>query len=380
MIDKCDFDKQCITYTQMNMISNARIFWRRLTTWIRVYVIRRYVGIGTEEETFSRVYFETAGIGNFLQVIYELESSNNISQHLSQITIALRDLITAQLQGNVEAMNHSVNRLFQSAENFASYLATINPYISETEWKSMMNTYIRYTIEEANSFVTGNYRNDIELFRLLTELTDRMGESFAEANFNYITSGGRVVQPSSQPCLTYDQMNQIYITRMFWFELVTWVRVYMLSRYRGIGNEDEIKDRLREIPQEFEAAQKQLFGRNIEPFVMLVEKYIDLVSDLITAQLEGNTEEVDRIIQLLYQNAEQQATVIASINPYWDENEWRNRLYNLVRATIDESITFQTGEYTKNLDIFRGLLDQAESASGYYARGLYSYMTSQQGL
>lgn len=206
MIDKCDFDKQCITYSQMSMISNARIFWRRLTTWIRVYIIRRYIGIGTEEEAFSRVYFETTGIGNFLQVIYELESSNDISRHLSQITISLRDLITAQLQGNLEAMNQSVNRLFQSAENFASYLASINPYISETEWKSMMNTYIRYTIGEANSFITGNYRNDIELFRLLTELTDRMGESFAEANFNYITRG--TSHTTQQPALSYIRSNE----------------------------------------------------------------------------------------------------------------------------------------------------------------------------
>jgi hypothetical protein len=188
------------------MISNARIFWRRLTTWIRVYIIRRYIGIGTEEEAFSRVYFETTGIGNFLQVIYELESSNDISRHLSQITISLRDLITAQLQGNLEAMNQSVNRLFQSAENFASYLASINPYISETEWKSMMNTYIRYTIGEANSFITGNYRNDIELFRLLTELTDRMGESFAEANFNYITRG--TSHTTQQPALSYIRSNE----------------------------------------------------------------------------------------------------------------------------------------------------------------------------
>lgn len=377
MVQKSDFNKQCITYSQMSMISNARIFWRRLTTWIRVYIISRYLGIGTEEETFGRLYFETSGIGNFLQVVYELESSNNISQYLSQITISLRDLITAQIQGNVESMDQSVNRLYQNVGKFASYLAAINPYISETEWKNMLNLYVRYTIEQANSFVTGNYRNDIELFRILTELTNRMGDAFAEANFNYITAGGRVIQPSGQQCITYEEMNQIYTIRMFWFELVTWVRAYMLSRYRGIGNENEVKARLQEIPLEYAAAHRRIFGTNIEPAVQLVDSYINLIDALITAQMEGDDEETGRIVQLLYQNADQQAAAVASVNPFWDENEWRNRLYNHIRATIEESITFQTGDYAKNLDVFRTLLDQAESASGYYARGLYSYVTSQ---
>lgn len=171
-------------------------------------------------------------------------------------------------------------------------------------------------------------------------------------------------------------MNQIFTIRMFWLELVTWVRAYMLSRYRGIGNENEIKARLNQIPEEYVGAQRQIFGTNIEPSVQLINTYIDLIDAMITAQLEGNTEEVARIVQLLYQNADQRAQVIASVNPFWDETEWRNRLYNNVRTTVEESLTFQTGDYTRNLDIFRTLLDQAESVSGYFARGLYSYITS----
>lgn len=376
MNHKCDFDNQCITLSQMNVISNSRLFWRRFTTWIRVYIISRYVGLATEQEAFNRLYFETSGIGNFLQVIYELESSNIISQQLSQIAIDLRDLITAQLQGNSEAMNQGVDRLYQDAENFASHLASINPYIKKSEWKALMDSYIRYTIEEANSFITGNYSNDIDLFRRLTELTNRMGDIFAEALYNYINSGAQVVYPADQECITYEQMNRIYTIRMFWFELVTWTRAYMLSRYRGIGNADELMSRLKQVPEEYVEEQRQIFGTDIDPSLQLINTYIDLIDALITAQIEGNNEEIDRIVQLLYQNADQRAALVASVNPFWDQNEWKDRLYGHVRNTIDESITLQTGDYTRNLDIFRTLLDQAESASGYYARGIFEYITS----
>lgn len=181
MIVKKAFNDQCITYSHMNMISNSRLFWRRYTTWIRVYIISRYVGIGTEEESFRRVYFETSDIGDILQIVFDRESANTISQILNQFTFALRDLITAQLQGNSVAMNQNVTRLYQVGANLASFLNSVNPYINETEWRNMMETYIQYTIEEANSFISGNYSRDIEAYRELTDLTNRMGDYLAQS-------------------------------------------------------------------------------------------------------------------------------------------------------------------------------------------------------
>lgn len=209
-------------------------------------------------------------------------------------------------------------------------------------------------------------------------MTNRMGDIFAESIYNYINSGAQVIPLDDQECVTLEQMNQIYIIRMFWFELVIWTRAYMLSRYLNIGNENEIMARLRQVPEEYVGALSQIFGESIEPSLQLVNEYIDLIDALITAQIENDTEEIDRIVQLLYQNADQRAAVVASINPYWDQNEWENRLRNHVSYTIDESVTLQTGDYSRNLDVFRTLLDQAESASGYYARGLFRYITSQQ--
>jgi hypothetical protein len=191
MVINYKFNEQCITYGQMNMIFNSRIFWRRFTAWIRVYIISRYVGIGTVEEAFGRLYIETSGVGNILQIIFERENSNQMSRLLNQLIFALRDLIAAQLQGDGEAMDQNVNRLYKGAADIAAFLASINPYVSETEWRSMLETYIQYTIQEANSFITGNYSQDIELFRRLTELTNKMGDLLAQAVYDFITDGSQ---------------------------------------------------------------------------------------------------------------------------------------------------------------------------------------------
>lgn len=376
MITKSDFDKQCITYSQMNMISNSRLFWRRFTTWIRSYIVSRYAGIGSEEEAFSRLYFETSGIGNFLQVVFERESSNSISQLFNQITFALRDLITAQFQGNSEAVTQSANRLYEVVDNFAAYLASINPYISETEWRDMLQGYIQLTLEDVNSYFTGNYSNDIPLSERLTELTNRMGDDLAQSLNDYIISGYSLVPQSNLQCITYDQMNQIYKIRMFWYELFTWTRAYMISRYKGVGNAGELKAHLNQIIAEHVNTLQQFFGVNLEAYLQQLNTYVDLVDNLITAQMEGNIDEINRIVQLLYRNADQRASQIASLSPFWNENEWRNRLYAGLHGTIAQSTTFLTGDYSSNLDTFMTLLDLAENTSSYYAHGLFNYLLS----
>lgn len=96
-------------------------------------------------------------------------------------------------------------------------------------------------------------------------------------------------------CITYEQMGLIYDIRMFWYELFTWTRAYMLSRYRGIGNVDAVKARLNQVPAEFIDALQQVFGLNLEAYLEILNTYINLIDDLITAQQAGNASLTGRL-------------------------------------------------------------------------------------
>jgi hypothetical protein len=288
MVSKNSLNTQCITYSQMNMISNSRLYWRRFTTWVRIFIISRYLGIGTGEDSFRRLYSETSGIGSFLQIVFDCEISSNISQLLNQFTFALRDLIDAQFQGNSQGVNQNVTRIYQVASNFASYLASVNPSVNEADWRNMLNTYIQYTIEETNSFITGDYSHDIQAYRSLTDLTNRMGDILAQSLMDYINAGYSLTPQANLQCIPLDQMNLIYTIRMYWYELFTWTRYYMLSRYRGIGNADVVKARLNEVPVEYINALQQFSGANLANYLQILNDYTNLIDNLITAQQTGN--------------------------------------------------------------------------------------------
>jgi hypothetical protein len=237
---------------------------------------------------------------------------------------------------------------------------------------------VQYTLEEANLFSSGQFKNEIELFDRITSLTDQMGYNFAQAINDYITSGSQTSPTQgTQQCLTLEQVNEIYKIRTIWFDLTTWTRNFMLSKLKGIGDVNDVHARLQQVPAVFVSTLRQFFGNLLifDSYQRALDVYVDLIDSLTTAQMEGNTDEVNRIVQQLYRDADERATSFASLNPsYWDANNLQTRLYSNIRNTIDESTSFLAGNYARNLDIYSTLLDQAESTSNYFAQGLFNYL------
>ncbi len=376
-MNKTGFNPACITFSQMNLIINARMYYRRLTAWTRAYLQSRYFGVGTAEDLFGRLFFETLVVGQMLQIVHGREASEKYSQILSQFAMALRDTVTAQLDGNLEEVERNVNRLYQTAAERRAFVQAMNPYAAP-DYEYLFETYVYYILEEANALAAGDYQRDIRIYDLLTAHAERMGDAFAEGIYDYITSGAGdsgLLPRDDRQCITMDQLNAIFGVGMFWFEFVTWIRNLMISRYLGLGNVDEVKARLLQVPAEFVNVMMQVFGEQVTAdYLQLFYEYIDLIDALITAQMANDTGEIGRITRLLYQNADERAAFITSLNPlFWDEREWRDRLYTNLRSTLDESTTFLTGDYARNIDIFSRLLDQAESTSNYFEQGLFPY-------
>lgn len=381
MIKASKFNKQCITYSQMNLIFNARLFWRRFSLWIRIYLVDRYFGIGTAEEAFGRLYLENNDLGDMLRIIFGRRNANNYTQLLSQYTFELRDLVSAQLAGNTEEMSRHVNNLYENINNRAAFLASINPYLHEDEWKNLLGQYLQYTLEEANAFASKNYAEGIRIFDQMTELTNRMGDTFAEGLYDYVTSDCQCdcsPAQANRKCFTMEQVNRIYDIRMFWYELAYWTRAYMLARHQGVGDVGDVLARLKQVPDKYISGLLSIFGTQyIQKDTEILNRYIELVDTLITALSTGNTDEANKVVQDLYANAEERAAFLASINPYWSKDTWMAILNSNIRSTIDEFNSFLTNNYAQNLDIFSTILDQAEYASDYYEQGLLNYLVNQ---
>jgi hypothetical protein len=339
----------------------------------------RYYGIGTSEELFGRLYMESLNFGNMLELLFGRIDSQQYSKLFSQFTISLRDLISAQLAGDMDAAQRHVAELYKNDADRGAFMESINPFWNDSEYRRLSEFFIQYILEDANALASGDFKRDIELYDIIIDITNQMGYGFAQGIYDYMTSGAQnasnIPEHGDIRCITFEEMNEIYDIRMFWFELAIWVRNYMISRYRGLGDTTEVLTRLEKVIVDYTDSLEQVFGRDVaDKLLGALMEYIDLLSAFITAQMNDDTAEMDRITKLLYQNADERAALISSVNPFWDYDVWKNRLQNNLRITIEESISFLTGDYARNIDIFSTLLDLAEDTSNYFATGLFNYI------
>lgn len=371
----------CISLAQMQIIFASRIFWRQLATWTRAYLNSRYLGIGIAEDVFGHLLNVITEFSGMLRLVYGGEISEKYYQLLMEHIIILRELITAQRNGNVEAMTQNVNRLYQNGEARAALIAPLNPIWNEPEWKKMIDTYNQLTITEANTFASGDYPGNIETYDKITEQTDIMGDYFAHGLYHYITgTAPGFNQPfTTEQCISFDQMTILYYIRIYWFEMATWTRAYIVSRAANSDYANQAFERLRQVPIRYGNLLKAFFNEEmVDQNLQLIYTHIDLINNLITALMNNNQEEVNRTVQLLYQNSDEIAAILAQMNPYLDQNQWRTILYNYLRSTMDEITTFLAGDYERNIDIYQRLIDQTEQISNTFSESLFNYISANQ--
>jgi hypothetical protein len=183
------------------------------------------------------------------------------------------------------------------------------------------------------------------------------------------------VNKSQQNSITYGQMNLIFQSRALWRELVTWSRIYLDSRIAGIGTTEEVFNRIYRIPAEFGNVIRVVFGDRVaEIMIQQLTSSVILYRQLVEAMITGDHDAANKIAQQLYKEGDERAAYMASINPYWDEAQWKNLLYNFYAYSFQEIISILTND-PKNVDLFDRFLQYTDVMGDYFAQGLFDYMT-----
>lgn len=159
--------------------------------------------------------------------------------------------------------------------------------------------------------------------------------------------------------------------RLAWLDLIYWTRMYLMSVDAGSADQREIEERMIQAADEITdvfanhlsiAATRQL--RN------LLAEHAELTGDLIRTQKEGNMENYDALIKEWYGNANQLASLLGEINPYFSGRETRNMMLNYLDMTRESIEQQLNGEYGRSIDTFRDLKNQVLEMADYFGRGL----------
>ena len=141
--------------------------------------------------------------------------------------------------------------------------------------------------------------------------------------------------------------------RMLWEQHVYWTRMVILGIVFGLPDTQASINRLLRNPLGIAAILKKFFKAPIvADFVKLFTEHLTIAAELVkAAKAKDSTAAVDAE-RRWYENADQIAKILASMNPFWSEQEWKYLLYNHLAMTKQEVVDLLTKNYVESINEF----------------------------
>ena len=118
-----------------------------------------------------------------------------------------------------------------------------------------------------------------------------------------------------------------------------------------------------------------IFGQqSAETFVNLLSTHIVQMEATMMGQKNGNNQAVNDSVKLLYQNADEIATFLSQINPFWFQTQWQNLLYTYISMTFEQTTALLSGDYVRDIQVFDRIQFQTSLIGDYMANGIIQYL------
>lgn len=178
--------------------------------------------------------------------------------------------------------------------------------------------------------------------------------------------------------ITYGQMNLINSLRKLFLELPMWRRAALVSYDSNIGNLEMVLNRVYSWPTDIGDILEVFFGRNIARTIEnMLREQIVIYFEIVQAEKAGDSEAANQKTTGLYQSADRMAAYLSQINPYWDEETWRNLLYVYIKTTLLELVAVLAHKEQESIILYENLEDQSLDIADYMAQGISSYFIGQ---
>ncbi|MEL7654931.1 MAG: hypothetical protein AAGU75_03370 [Bacillota bacterium] len=171
----------------MNMIFNARTFWRDAAFWMQSYIISYVEELEIKDAISQTLRRTPSGFGNTMRLFFGDQVTNNYTSYLTDYLIALESFIAAVKSGDRNAANQYLNQLRSNINTRAAMLAQINPFWSENEWKNLFNRFLDLLVQQLETYLSKDYTRYVDMFERLLSHTTRMGDYYSDGLYKYLT-------------------------------------------------------------------------------------------------------------------------------------------------------------------------------------------------
>lgn len=237
----------------------------------------------------------------------------------------------------------------------------------------MYNSKISYyTVKPYDTIWELIQRYNISI-QMVTEMNPQIDLNFLQVGQVIRIRSEYIPQGCNPPtdCITKAEVNIMNEMCMLWEEHSTWTRMTIVSIVFGLPDEDVVTKRLLRNPQDFANALKPYYGDMIaSKFGELLTSHLVIAAELVKAAKAGNSKGAADAEKRWYENADEIAALLGSINPYWSQESWRVMLYEHLRLVKAEAIDMLRKDYQSGVDIYDEIEIQALEMADMMAQGI----------
>lgn len=149
---------------QLALISNLRQFWIQLAIWTRSLIVSTAGNLGDVTLLTDRLTYLPEAFSKVLGQYFEPQEANQFAELLEEHISSVEAVIAADKNNNNQTVNQETENLYRNADRMAAYLAGINSYWTQDQWKELLYDYIEMLLADLVARLTGDYAKEIDIF------------------------------------------------------------------------------------------------------------------------------------------------------------------------------------------------------------------------
>ena len=154
-----------------------RKLWEDHITWTRLVIIGTFEDLPDLGPSTQRLLQNQEDIGNAIKPFYGEEAGEQLTALLTEHILIAAEILQAAKNNDQPALEDAIARWYANADDIAEFLNSANPENWPLEeMKAMMREHLDLTLEEAVTYLNGNYEASIAAYDLVHEQALHMAD------------------------------------------------------------------------------------------------------------------------------------------------------------------------------------------------------------
>lgn len=159
--------------------------------------------------------------------------------------------------------------------------------------------------------------------------------------------------------------------RLLWEQHVAWTRMTIISMANNLPDQELVTRRLLRNAVDMGNALRPLYGARVaNEYTGLIREHLLLAGQLVAAAKAGDRRAAAIAERRWYENADEIAAFLNSINPNLSEAALRGMLHEHLALTKDEATAILTGRYARSIALYDRIELQALEMADAISAGI----------